>query len=114
MQKIFINKETDMVEQILKIGSVDELPDDYFSTCYAVIDEADKVNAYNLKYNKETKEFEVIVDVPAFDEVKVEETPSKEDYDNLKQENESLKSRIEKLESLMNQAISKKEVSIDG
>lgn len=107
MQKIFINKETDMVEQILKIGSVDELPDDYFSTCYAVIDEADKVNAYNLKYNKRTKEFEVIVDVPAFDEVVVEENPTKEDFNNLKQENEELKARLEKLESLVNQTVLK-------
>lgn len=108
MNKIYCNKETNMVEQILKVKSSDELPDEYFDNCYAVIDELDKVNAYNLRYNNETKDFEVIVDIPAFDEVVVENSPTKEDYDNLKKENEDLKkenedvkNRLDKLESLI-------------
>lgn len=102
MNKVYCNKETDMVEQILKVDSYDELPDNYFNNCYAVIDEQEIINGYNVKYNKDTKEFEVVAGLKPKDEVIVEETPSKEDYDNLKQENESLKSRIEKLEELLN------------
>ena len=49
MQKIFINKETDMIEQVLKVETADELSDDYFDTCYAVIEKEDKKNEYNLK-----------------------------------------------------------------
>ncbi len=55
MNKVFINKDTDMVEQIFEVKTIDELPDDYFSNCYSVIDEEGKINAYNLKYNKATK-----------------------------------------------------------
>ncbi len=101
MQKIYINKETNMVEQILTIKTIDELPDDYFPNCYSYLDIEDKINAYNLRYNKESKEFEVLIDVPAKDEVIVEENPTKEDFDNLKQENEDLKARLDKLESLI-------------
>lgn len=102
MNKVYCNKETDMVEQILKVKTIDELPDDYFSTCYAVIDEEEKINAYNLRYNKETNEFEIVEGLKAKDEAIVEETLSKEDYNNLKKENEELKTRIEKLEELLN------------
>lgn len=102
MQKIFVNKDTNMVEQILKVESYDELPDNYFNNCYSVIDEEEKINAYNLRYNKETNEFEIVEGLKAKDEAIVEETLSKEDYNNLKKENEDLKSRIEKLEELLN------------
>ena len=106
MNKIFINNETDMVEQILEIKAIDELPDNYFSNCYAVIDEDGKIDAYNLKYNKETKEFEVVEGIPAKDEVVIEKTPSIEDYNNLKQENEVLKNRLDNLENLITKSIS--------
>lgn len=103
MQKVFINKKTDMVEQILSVKTKDELPDDYFSTCYVVLDEEDKVNAYNLKYNKEINDFEVVEGMPAKDEVKIIKQPSTEDYNNLKKENEELKSRLDKVEGIINQ-----------
>lgn len=102
MQKIFINKETDMVEQIIQVADENELPDDYFSTCYAIIDEEEKINAYNLKYNKETKEFEEIEGLPAKDEVEIIKQPTPEDFNGLKQENEALKARLDKLEELLN------------
>lgn len=103
MQKVFINKETNMVEQILPIKTVDELPDDYFSTCYAIIDELDEVNTYNLRYNKEEKTFEVVEELPAIDEVIVMKQPTTEDYNALKEENEKLKSRLDNIENLINQ-----------
>lgn len=102
MNKIFVNKDTDMVEQILKVETHDELPDDYFPNCYAFIDEEEKVNAYNLKYNKETNGFEVVEGLKPKEEVVVESTPTSEDFNNLKEENEELKARLEKLEELLN------------
>ena len=105
MNKVFINKDTDIVEQILEVKTIDELPDDYFSSCYSVIDEEDKINAYNLKYNKETKEFEVVEGLPPRDEVEIIKQPSAEDYNNLKQENEDLKDRVEKLEGLIDKVV---------
>lgn len=95
MQKIFINKETNMVEQILEVNSEDELPDDYFKGCYSFLDYNDKINAYNLKYNKETKEFEVIEGIKPFD------IPVIEEKSNLEKENEELRSRLEKLEEIL-------------
>lgn len=101
MNKVFVNKETNMVEQILKVETCDELPDNYFYNCYAVIDEYDEVDAYNLKYNEATKEFELVEGIPAKEEVVIEKTPTAEDFNNLRLENEELKSRLDKLESLI-------------
>ncbi|MGG7142490.1 hypothetical protein ACQPVP_03390 [Clostridium nigeriense] len=107
MQKIFINKKTDMVEQILKVETKDELSDDYFSNCYAYLDKEDKINAYNLKYNKENEIFEVVEGLPAKDEVIVKEKNAdieqlKKENEELKKENEDVKTRLEKLEELLN------------
>lgn len=112
MQKVFINKDTNIVEQILKVNTENELSDNYFSNCYAAIDKEDNINAYNLKYNKETKEFEVVEGIPAKDEVVIDKAPSIEDFKNLKEENEELKNRLDKLENLITRSIS--EVKIDG
>ncbi|WP_111930460.1 hypothetical protein [Clostridium tertium] len=105
MNKVYCNKETDMVEQILKVKTYDELADDYFNTCYAIIDEDEKVNAYNLRYNKKAKDFEVVEGIRARDEVTVEKNPTKEDFDSLKQENEDLKARLERIENVLNQVM---------
>lgn len=102
MNKIFVNKDTDMVEQILKVETYNELPDDYFPNCYSVIDREGKINAYNLRYNKDTKEFEIVEGVPAMAEVKVIKQPKVEDFNNLKEENEELKARLKKIEELLN------------
>ena len=102
MNKVYINKETDIVEQILKVETYDELPDDYFPNCYPVIDREGKINAYNLRYNKDTKEFEIVEGVPAIAKVKVIKQPKVEDFNNLKEENEELKARLKKIEELLN------------
>lgn len=101
MNKVFINKETNMVEQILKVETNDELPDDYFPNCYGVIDEEEKVNTYNLRYNKETKKFDVIEGLKAIDEVVVIKQPTAEEIRQIKEENEELKSRLDNLETLI-------------
>lgn len=95
MQKIYCNKETNMVEQILKINSEDELPDTYFNNCYAVLDLEDNINSYNLKYNKEIEEFEIVEGIPARDEVEVIKQPTMEDFKKLENENMELKSQLE-------------------
>lgn len=61
MQKIYINKETNIVEQIFTIKDPGELPDEYYDWCYSVIDETDTVKSYGWKYNKDTETFEPIV-----------------------------------------------------
>lgn len=102
MNKVYINKETDMVEQILNIKTYDELPDDYFDNCYAVIDEEGIINAYNIRFNKEIEEFEVVEGMKEKDEVVVIKQPTVDDFQELKSENEDLKSRLEKLEQAFN------------
>ncbi|MDC4240873.1 hypothetical protein NE398_11960 [Clostridium tertium] len=102
MNKVFINKETDMVEQILEIREGEIIPDDYFPNCYAIEDMEGNINAYNLKYNKETKEFEVVEGLPAKEAGRVIKQPTLKDFQELKNENENLKVRLEKLEQLLN------------
>ncbi len=99
MQKIFVNKETNLVEQILK---EEEISEDYFTNCYMVEDKEEKINAYNLKYNKKTQEFEEVEGIPAKDEVIVIKQPTSEEIQEIKKENEDLKARMEKLEELLN------------
>lgn len=102
MNKVFINKETDMVEQILEIREGEIIADDYFSNCYAIEDVEGKINAYNLRYNKETKEFETVEGIPPKDEVTIIKQPTAEEIQEIKKENEDLKARMEKLEELLN------------
>lgn len=101
MQKVFINKETDMVEQILKEEG-EEIREDYFSNCYMINDPDNKVNAYNLKYNKETETFEVVEEIPAFDNVIVEKSLSSEE---LKKENERLENKINVMQAALDEII---------
>ena len=53
------------------------------------------------EYNKDLEKFEVVEGIPAKDEVTVEKAPTTEDFNNLKQENEELKSRLDNLETLI-------------
>lgn len=103
MQKIFINKESNRVEQILKVETMSEVADDYFNNCYAIIDKEEKINAYNLRYDKETEEFKVIEGIPERDEVIIVEKNENDEIEKLKNENEELKSRLEKIEELLNE-----------
>ena len=110
MNKVYVNKDTNMVEQILKVGSYDELPDDYFSNCYAVMDEEEKINAYNLKYDKETNKFEEIEGLPPKDEVIIIEKNEdieqlKKENEELKKENESVKERLKSIEETLNKVV---------
>lgn len=103
MQKVFINRETNMVEQILKEVEGEEIREDYFTNCYMVDDPENKVNGYNIKYNKETEKFEEVEGIPPFDEVVIIKQPTSEDYNALKKENEELKERLDNIENLIKQ-----------
>lgn len=101
MQKVFINKSTNMVEQILKEeGEI--IGEDYFPNCYMIEDIEENINGYNLRYNKEEKKFEVVEGMLAREEVIVIKQPTAEDIKKLQNENDALKSRLEKLEELLN------------
>lgn len=103
MQKIYINKETNIVEQILKEENGEEFGEDYFPACYMVEDLEEKIKGYNLRYNKEEGIFEVVEGVLAFAEVEVIKKPTTEDYNALKKENEELKSRLDNIENMIKQ-----------
>lgn len=107
MQKIFINKETDLVEQILEVLTEEELNDDYFESCYAVIDPENKINTYNMKYNKEKEIFEVVEGMKEREEVEIIPSKNDEAIEDLKKENESLKKEIEEIKNMINQAFIK-------
>lgn len=102
MNKVFINISTDMVEQILEVREGEIIPDDYFPNCYAIEDLEGKINAYNLRYNKENKEFEVVEGIPEKDEVIVEKAPSNEE---LKKENERLENKIAAMQLALDEII---------
>ena len=102
MNKVFINKETDMVEQILEVREGEIIPDDYFASCYAVEDVEGNVNAYNLKYNKDLERFEAVEGLEERDEVIVEEAISNED---LKKENEILQNKITAMQAALDEII---------
>lgn len=102
MQKVFINKETNMVEQILKEEEGQEIKEDYFDNCYMIEDKEEKINSYNLKYNKEVNEFEIIEGIPDFDEVIIEKGLNAEE---LKKENEKLENKINVMQAALDEII---------
>ena len=82
MNKVFINKETDMVEQILEVKEGEIISDDYFPNCYAIEDIKGEISTYNLRYNKESKKFEVVDGIKPKEDVKI--IPS--EFEELKKE----------------------------
>lgn len=103
MQKIFINKETNLVEQILKEEIGEVIREDYFPSCYMVEDLEENIKGYNLRYNKEEGIFEVVEGLPVFAEVNIIKQPTPEDYSALKKENEELKDRLDNIENMLKQ-----------
>ncbi|MDZ5033975.1 hypothetical protein GNF81_14605, partial [Clostridium perfringens] len=47
MNKVFCNKETNMVEQIINIDIDTRFEENWFSNCYVVDDINNEINAYN-------------------------------------------------------------------
>lgn len=100
MNKVYCNKETDMVEQIINIDVDTRWDENWFSNCYIVDDHENKISTYNLKYNKEKEIFEIVEGLNPKDAVEV--TPSaNEKIEALEKENADLKDRLDKLESVI-------------
>ncbi|MDU7085926.1 MAG: hypothetical protein E6344_19755 [Clostridium sp.] len=102
MNKVYCNKETDFVEQIINIDVDTRWEENWFPNCYVVDDPDNEINTYNLRYNKETKEFEIVEGIPPKDEVIVEEAISNED---LKKENEILQNKITAMQAALDEII---------
>ena len=98
MNKVYCNKETDIVEQIINIDVDTRWDENWFPNCYVVDDPENKVQTYNLKYNKEIVDFEIVEGKAEKDVAEV--IPSaNEKIEALEKENTDLKARLEKLES---------------
>ena len=101
MNKIYCNRETDMVEQIINIDIDTRWDENWFPSCYVIDDIDNKISTYNMKYNNETEEFELVEGIPAKDEVIVIKQPTAEEIQEIKKENEDLKARLEKVENIL-------------
>ena len=91
-----INKETNMVEQILKEMEGEIIPEDYFSNCYMVEDVEEKIKAYNLRYNKETQEFEIAEDFIELETV-IEKSEDQIKIENLQSQLEMTQMALDEL-----------------
>lgn len=60
MNKVYVNKETNLVEQIINIDVNTRWSKDWFPWCYIVDDENNSLKHHGYKYNLETEQFEEI------------------------------------------------------
>lgn len=60
MNKVYVNKETNLVEQIINIDVDTTWSEDWFPWCYIVDDEDNSLKHHGYKYNLETEKFEEI------------------------------------------------------
>lgn len=100
MNKIFCNKETNMVEQIINIDIDKNFSEDWFPNCYVVDDPENNINAYNLKYNKDLEVFEVVQGLNPKDEIVIEESEEKNKIKQLTEELELTQNALNEI--LMN------------
>lgn len=106
MNKVYCNKETDMVEQIINIDVDTRWDENWFPNCYVVDDHENKISTYNLKYNKEKEVFEIVEGLNPKDAVEV--TPSaNEKIEALEKENENLKKEIQEIKNMITQTFMK-------
>lgn len=74
MQKICVNKEDNMVNQIFDLSDYPEFKPEDYPYCYVIDDEDNKIKHYGYKYNLETEEFE---EIEGYEEPEVIIEPSK-------------------------------------
>lgn len=60
MNKVYVNKETNLVEQIINIDVDTRWGEDWFPWCYIVDDADNSLKHHGYRYNLETEEFEEI------------------------------------------------------
>lgn len=85
MNKVFVDKTTNVVSQIINIDKDPRWSEDWFSWCYVVDDPDNKINSYGYTYNLETKKFEEIKGYKE-PEVIIEEKQEVQDIQDLKKE----------------------------
>ncbi|MPM61941.1 hypothetical protein SDC9_108805 [bioreactor metagenome] len=107
MQKVYVNKATNMVDQILPIDENTNYPDDYYSWCYAVLDPNNQITTYDQRYNLDTKEFEKVDDYIEPENIII---PSKEEeilntIEKLKVKNTELVNELNTTQQALNEMI---------
>lgn len=100
MNKIYCNKDTDMVEQIINVDIDKNYDENWFKNCYMIDDPYNEISTYNIKFNKKTKRFEVVEGLKEKDKVEID-LSNNEKIEVLEKENIDLKTRLEKLESAL-------------
>lgn len=104
MQKIYLNKETNVVEQIIKedYDHFDSYNDDTFGeSFYMVVDADNIINGYNVRYNKELLQFEILTEVKSHTESYVEPNETQIQINELKEENKLLNEKLDKILELL-------------
>lgn len=111
MNKVFCNRETNMVEQIICIDIDKRFDESWYPHCYIIDDEDNEVQGYNLKYNIETEQFDIVEGIEARPETEFEKSVVEElqeqinllqvmtiptnEMDALRQENKELKDELD-------------------
>lgn len=90
MQKIVVDNNTNEVLQIINLDIDTRWDDRWYPSCYVIDDVNNEINSYNLKYNKETEEFEINSDY-----VEVETIIEPTQIELLEQENQQLRSELD-------------------
>lgn len=106
MNKIFCNKVTNMVEQIINIDTDTRWDENWFPNCYVIDDPLNEISTYNLRYNKEKEIFEVVEGMKEKEEAEV--IPS--EIEKMKTENELLRKEIDEIKNMINQTLINEEV----
>lgn len=102
MNKIYVDKQTNMVSQIINIEVDKEWSESWYPNCYIVDDENNEITSYGYRYNLEKKEFEVVED---YEEQVIEVEPS--EIEELKKANEELKAEITIIQGALDSIIRK-------
>ena len=104
MIKVYCSKATNCVEQIFPLELFadiwDEYTDDTFEYCYLVFYEGLETIDYNLKYNKETDQFEVnqyYVEAPT----EILKSPEQIKIEKLELENQKLKRDLDMVQDVI-------------
>lgn len=91
MQKICINKEDNMINQIFDLSDYPEFKPEHYPYCYVIDDENNEIKHYGYKYNLETEKFE---EVDGYEEAKVAVEPSKAEVVEKKTEDLQLELQL--------------------
>lgn len=104
MQKIYLNKETHVVEQIIKedYDNFENYNDDTFgNSFYMVIDENNDINDYDFVYNISTNKFDRVFEAKAYTPNVIEPNETQIQIDKLKKENKLLNKKIDRILAIL-------------